>query len=75
MATILKRFTISVTPDMEIELDALKREKFYNTSQNEMIRYLINLGTGVMKSRSKNLRQEKNFTVTDGKRNGKPILG
>lgn len=44
MSTGLKRFTISVTSEMEEKLNALKKEKFYNTNQTEMIRYLIELG-------------------------------
>lgn len=48
MATNLKRFTISITPDMEKDLDAAKRERYYNTTQNEMIRELINKGLATL---------------------------
>lgn len=41
MATNLKRFTISITPDIEKELDILKKENYYNMTQNDMIRDLI----------------------------------
>lgn len=41
MATNLKRFTISVTPSMEISLDKAKQERYYKDTQNDMIRDLI----------------------------------
>ncbi|MDO4328843.1 MAG: ribbon-helix-helix domain-containing protein [Lachnospiraceae bacterium] len=50
MATNLKRFTISVTPKMEEALDAVKKERYYNTSHNEMIRDLIRMGLNVLKT-------------------------
>ncbi len=51
MVTNMKRFTVSVTPDIEQSLDKLKKEQFYNTTQSEMVRYLIKLG---LRSISKN---------------------
>lgn len=33
MATELRRFTISITPDMEIALDAVKKDLFYKNTQ------------------------------------------
>lgn len=44
MATDMKRFTISLTKDMEIQLDRLKQAKYYNTTKNKMIQDLICLG-------------------------------
>ena len=44
MATDLKRFTISVTPEMEAELDSAKQAVYYRGTQNDMIRDLINRG-------------------------------
>lgn len=41
MATNLKRFTISVTPTMEVSLDKAKQERYYKDTQNDMIRDLI----------------------------------
>lgn len=41
MATSLKRFTISVTPKMESDLDVAKRKLYYKDNQNAMIRDLI----------------------------------
>ncbi len=44
MATEFKRFTISVPPSMEGELDHVKKELYYNVTQNGMIRDLIDRG-------------------------------
>lgn len=44
MATDNKRFMVSVTPDIESRLDELKQRQFYNKTQSEMLRYLIDLG-------------------------------
>lgn len=41
MATDLRRFTISITPAMDIDLDKAKKERYYKDTQNEMIRDLI----------------------------------
>ena len=49
MATDLKRFTISVTPSMEAELDSAKIERYYRGTQNDMIRDLINRGLASLK--------------------------
>lgn len=49
MATDMKRFTISVTKDMETDLDKIKQEKYYNTTKNKMIQDLLILGIEVMK--------------------------
>lgn len=57
MATKLKRFTISVTPNMEVGLDSVKKEYFYNTTQTEMIRELIIRGLDTLMNDSED---EKN---------------
>ena len=44
MATSMKRQMVSLTPDLEAALARLKKEQFYNTSQSEMLRYLIRRG-------------------------------
>lgn len=44
MASNLKRITFVVTPEMEPLLDRMKKEKFYNCSQSEMIRTLVEEG-------------------------------
>ena len=48
MATDMKRFTISVTDDMAIQLDRMKQMKYYNTSQNKMIQDLLCVGLEAM---------------------------
>ena len=41
MATDLKRFTISITPKMETDLDAVKQRLYYKDTRSAMIRDLI----------------------------------
>ncbi len=48
MATDLRRFTISITPSMEVDLDKAKKERYYKDTQNEMIRDLIIRGLGTL---------------------------
>ncbi len=50
MATEQRRFTISVTPDMEIDLDAAKKERYYKDTRNEMIKDLIARGLDALKA-------------------------
>lgn len=50
MATELKRFTISVTPSMEAELDSAKQERYYKGTQNDMIRDLIARGLATLQA-------------------------
>ncbi|MDE6232923.1 MAG: ribbon-helix-helix domain-containing protein [Lachnospiraceae bacterium] len=50
MSTNLKRFTISITPSMEADLDILKKERYYKVTRNEMIRDLIILGLKSLKA-------------------------
>ena len=44
MATDMRRFTISVTSNMDVELNKAKKETYYKNTQNEMIRDLIMRG-------------------------------
>lgn len=44
MSTEFKRFTISLTPELEQELDRVKQEKYYNRPQSQMVRDLIARG-------------------------------
>ncbi len=44
MATDLKRFTISITDEMELDLNEEKKETYYAETQSEMIRDLITRG-------------------------------
>jgi hypothetical protein len=57
MATDLKRFTISVTPSMEADLDVAKRERYYKGTQNDMIRDLISRGLVSLKTESDQLHE------------------
>lgn len=52
METNVKRFTISVTPGMEEELDSAKKEYYYRGSHNDMIRDLISRGLDSLKEES-----------------------
>lgn len=50
MATDMKRFTISITKDMEFRLDRIKQIKYYNTTRNKMIQDLICIGLDTMQA-------------------------
>ena len=50
MATTLRRFTISVTPSMDADLDAAKKERYYKSTQSDMIRDLISRGLEALKA-------------------------
>lgn len=52
MATDMRRFTISVTKSLDVELDEAKKEAYYKDTQNNMIRDLILRGL-------QDLKQEK----------------
>lgn len=54
MATQLKRFTISVTPEMEEKLEKVKRELYYKETQNYMVRELISLGLKTLEKEREN---------------------
>ncbi len=49
MATELKRFTISIPANMEMDLDRVKKEYYYKDTQNDMIRDLIIRGLASLK--------------------------
>lgn len=50
MATDLKRFTISITPEMEADLDVMKQRHYYRDTRNTMIRDLIIRGLEDLKA-------------------------
>ncbi len=50
MATNLKRFTISITPEMEREMDQLKQRLYYKDTRNTMVRDLIIRGLEALKA-------------------------
>jgi metal-responsive CopG/Arc/MetJ family transcriptional regulator len=49
MAANLRRFTVSINQDMEVDLDKAKKEAYYKETQSEMIRDLINRGLASLK--------------------------
>ncbi|MBQ8562369.1 MAG: hypothetical protein IJ443_00570 [Firmicutes bacterium] len=66
MSTELKRFTISVTPSMEAELDTAKKECYYKGTQNAMIRDLIVRGLASLHAEEED-RNGKGGQNTDGR--------
>ncbi|MEF9839436.1 MAG: hypothetical protein RR869_08780 [Lachnospiraceae bacterium] len=44
MATEMRRFTVSVSTDMDFKLDEAKKEIYYKSTQNKMIRDLLSRG-------------------------------
>lgn len=45
----LKRFTISVAPELDEKLDRVKKEYYYKETQSDMIKELIALGLKTVK--------------------------
>ena len=56
MPTKMKRFTLTVTPEMEVYLDELKRTEFYNKSCAEMYRYILDTGLNIIESDKQNMQ-------------------
>ena len=50
LSTTMRRVTITITPEMEQALDRAKREVYYKTSQNAMIRDLIVRGISALEA-------------------------
>lgn len=50
MATELRRFTISITPKLDADLDSAKQMRYYRETQNDMIRDLIIRGLATLKA-------------------------
>lgn len=50
MSTRMKRTMVTLLPEWEPELDKLKKERFYNESRAEMLRYIIGLGLASIES-------------------------
>lgn len=70
MATDMKRFTISVTDEMEVRLDRIKQIKYYKTTKNKMIQDLICIGLDVMQKEIDSIGKPNtstSFAVTDTK--------
>lgn len=51
MATELKRLTFVVTPDMEVPLNSMKKEMFYDRTQSDMIRELLSAGMRALETK------------------------
>lgn len=51
MAADLKRFTISVTPGMEKELETVKKEFYCKSTKKEMFQDLISRGLETLKTK------------------------
>lgn len=49
-STMIRRFTISITEEMEHDLDWAKQEVYYKTSQNAMLRDLIARGLAALEA-------------------------
>lgn len=60
MASKFKRITFVLTPEMKVILDRLKKEMFYNCSQSEMIRILVEAGCNSIKTDKQCNSTEKN---------------
>ena len=53
MATDLRRYKISITPSMEIDLGMVKKEWYCQETQNDMFRDLIIRGLASLESETK----------------------
>lgn len=58
MATDLKRFTISISPKMEADLDSAKQRRYYRDTQNDMIKDLIVRGLSVLENEKEERRTQ-----------------
>lgn len=52
MAADLRRFTITISPSMEVDLGMVKKERYCQNTQNDMIRDLIVRGLASLQSES-----------------------
>jgi metal-responsive CopG/Arc/MetJ family transcriptional regulator len=51
MATELRRFMVSITPELETALDRFKQRLFYNKTQSEMVRAVLKLGIQALEAK------------------------
>lgn len=58
MSEFPKRTMVTISPEWLPMLDRLKRETFYNDTQAEMFRYIINRGLNVIKTEMKGSQNE-----------------
>lgn len=59
MATDLKRFTISITPKMETDLDVVKQRLYYKDTRSAMIRDLIIRGLEALEAENKTQERDR----------------
>lgn len=59
MSTKLKRVTFTITAEIEASLKLLKKERFYDCSQSEMIRTLVSAGVKSLEI-EKTIEEDKN---------------
>lgn len=57
MATDMKRVMVSITPELEEGLDAVKRDQFYNKPYSEVYRYIFSLGLEVAREQEKVIKR------------------
>lgn len=67
MATDMKRFTISVTDDMEERLDRLKQAKYYKVTRNRMIQDLICIGLDTMQDEIATVGKIRDSTAVEAR--------
>lgn len=53
MKAKMKRFMVSITPDLEQDLDELKKERFYNKPYSEVYRYVLAQGLKAVATQKK----------------------
>ena len=58
-STMIRRFTISITEEMEHDLDWAKKEVYYQTSQNAMLRDLIARGLAALEAERSQEKEDK----------------
>lgn len=49
-----ERFTVSVSPEISKKMDALKQERFYNTSKAAMVSFLLELAFDELEKQKNN---------------------
>ena len=57
MSTTMKRVMVSITPDLEQGLDAIKRGQFYNRPYAEVYRYIFALGLNAASAHTEDAKE------------------
>jgi len=63
MATDMKRFTLTVTPEIEQGVEELKQSDFYNRPYSELYRHIINAGVSAIKNGEYKQKDTQNATA------------